>query len=179
MEQSIQEFKSSGLLKAERGDGFVFGALRNLGAGRAVLDVERCKRLVLAARPFKTVFHRAFDEMVGSYNPGTESDARAPEWEATLRDLVGYGFDGILTSGGPGNAIQNADVLERIQEKAGDGIEIIVGGGVRSSSVQKLALQLKLQEKKGRAWVHSSCLTTTGSEQVDVKEVRDILTQLV
>jgi copper homeostasis protein len=192
MEQSIQDFKGSGLLVEARGDGFVFGVLEELGtgartgqttdgaqelrSGQVVLGVESCKRLVRAAQPYKTVFHRAFDEIVGF----GQGDSQLLEWEKTLRVLCCCGFDGVLTSGGPGSAIQNVETLEKIMEKAPDSIEIIVGGGVRGANVGELGRRLKLQERKkaGGSWVHSSCLTAEGSELVDAQEVANIMKQV-
>ncbi|KAI0130055.1 CutC family protein [Xylariales sp. AK1849] len=187
MEQSIRAFKASGLMRAARGDGFVFGILKQpdgalaadegveSGSGRVTLDVDRCRRFVEAARPFETVFHRAFDEIIGC-DPGTSR--QTPGWETTLQDLVSCGFDGVLTSGGPGNAINNILTLEQVIEMAGDSIEIIVGGGVRSTNVWELARRLKMGTQAEGSWVHSSCLTSKGTEDVDRKEVEDIMAHL-
>lgn len=63
MVAAIGEFKTSGLMSVERGDGFVFGCLRGRrGEGEEGLevDVPRNSELVKAAQPFPTVFHRAF-----------------------------------------------------------------------------------------------------------------------
>jgi copper homeostasis protein len=177
MEQSIRMFRSSRMIKENRGDGFVFGVLRDAGIEKAVpasagshvvLDVDNCRRLAEAAKPYKTVFHRAFDELVPS-----------GEFAAALKDLAAHGIDGILTSGGPGNAGGNIVELDRILEDAGDRIEIIVGGGVRSSNVGELTQRLRLLQDRTRShWVHSSCLTRAGSENVDRGEVEAILKEL-
>ncbi|KAK7964248.1 CutC family protein [Apiospora saccharicola] len=185
MVRSIEVFKASGTMRVGRGDGFVFGALATTeaeGNGRIVLQTGTVKRLVAAARPFKTVFHRAFDDIVGCDGANSSND-EAPEvvaeWENALASLVQMGVHGILTSGGPGNAAQNSAALSKIIAKAGQSIEIIPGGGVRSSNVRELCAQLDIgRQKVGKiSWVHSSCLTG-GKDDVDVAEVQKILGEI-
>lgn len=171
MEVSINEFKTWGLLKPDRGDGFVFGSLKEGAEGEGsgvVLDVETCKRFAEMAKPYKAVFHRAFDELVA-----------AGHWQEALDELVACGFDGVLTSGGPGDAVDNVAGLDRILEAAGERIEIIVGGGVRSTNIGALSQDLQLGSRaQPSSWVHSSCLTKAGSEEVDDAEVSAILEAL-
>lgn len=186
MRESILAFKQSGLLDAGRGDGFVLGVLRRAGGGGArqvAVDLERNAELVDLARPFKTVFHRAFDDVVGSSAllHGQEGhdgqDRLLGAWQAALDDVVSCGFDGILTSGGPGDAPRNATVLKDIKTSAEGRVEIIVGGGVRNSDVRALALALYLNTCP--IWLHSSCLTSESApEVVDGQEVQAILQEL-
>ncbi|KAK6086231.1 CutC family protein [Seiridium cupressi] len=175
MEQSIYEFKSSGLLSEERGDGFVFGVLCEIGndeatnfkSASAVLALDSCTRLANAAKPYKTVLHRAFDELV-----------RSGTWREALGQLVGCGFDGVLTSGGPGNAVDNMENLDRILEEAGDRIEIILGGGVRSTNAGRLVRSLRADTRARLPWAHSSCLTRKGTEMVDTGEVASVVAEI-
>ncbi|KAI1840103.1 hypothetical protein JX265_008529 [Neoarthrinium moseri] len=186
MEQAIRDFKASGMMSEPRGDGFVFGVLNAPNAQavvgtdasrsrHAAIDVDSCRRLVNAARPFKAVFHRAFDEVVGR---AYDADTRALLWESGLGDLIAVGFDGILTSGGLGNALENVETLDRIFRKAGDGVEVIIGGGIRSTNVGHIRRTLGLGSGTTTSWMHSSCITVSGSEQVDGNEVKRILEEL-
>lgn len=59
MKAAVCAFRDSGLLRRERGDGFVFGVLRAAGAA-VVVDVERNRELVGLAGGLPCVFHRAF-----------------------------------------------------------------------------------------------------------------------
>ncbi|KAI4860549.1 hypothetical protein F4820DRAFT_436523 [Hypoxylon rubiginosum] len=187
MEVVIRRFKETGLLNEERGDGFVFGILKEeplLGnessthLRRCWVDKDRCNRLVAAARPFKTVFHRAFDEIVSCDNGGQDINERHA-WKTGLDDLAACGFDAILTSGGLGNAIQNVALLEAIVTRAEHlHIEIIAGGGVRRHNVKEISQSLGLNESKLSAFVHSACLSGVGSEHIDAEEVVAILSQL-
>ncbi|KAI6080436.1 hypothetical protein F4821DRAFT_59255 [Hypoxylon rubiginosum] len=187
MEVAIQSFKRTGWLNKERGDGFVFGILKedpptskesSAQLRRCWVDKERCSRLVTAAQPFKTVFHRAFDEIVSCDDEGQDISER-DAWKIGLSDLAICGFDAILTSGGLGNAIQNVALLESIVTRAeGFNIEIIAGGGIRRHNVKEISQHLKLKERKISGFVHSACLSSVGSEDIDVEEVEAILSQL-
>ncbi|KAK8116581.1 CutC family protein [Apiospora kogelbergensis] len=182
MARSIEAFKESGAMRAERGDGFVFGTLSAVGTegggggSKVVLQAETMQRLVAAARPYKTVFHRAFDDIVGCDDSSAEDGVT--EWGKTLELLIQMGVDGILTSGGPGNASQNIATLSEIMTMAGDSIEIIAGGRVRSANVGELCSQLNMERGGGRtSWVHSSCLTG-GKDEVNVAEVQAIMGEI-
>lgn len=68
MEEAMRLWQESGLMDEERGDGFVFGALKTKeeeeeggtgGKGMRV-DVDKNRRLVNVAAPYLCVFHRAF-----------------------------------------------------------------------------------------------------------------------
>lgn len=179
MRVDIARFVESGLLDAERGDGFVFGILAE-DASRAgcVVDTRRCGILVEAAHPFKTVFHRAFDEVV-SCGALTDADQGRQPWQVALDDLARCGFDGILTSGGLGTAPENADVLDRVLNYASKlDIEIIVGGGVRSKNIPDLIRTLGLRGRSQRVLMHSSCLPPGETEKVDSVEAGAILKHL-
>lgn len=101
--------------------------------------------------------------------------------EEALSDLAICGFKGLLTSGGPGRAIDNIDTVSRIVRAAPQSLrEIIVGGGVRSSNVRELAEALVPQGREPSPmtpviWFHSSCLTNAvAGEKLDEEEFRSI-----
>ncbi|KXJ88804.1 copper homeostasis CutC domain-containing protein [Microdochium bolleyi] len=196
------------------------------------IDDVTCARLVAAARPFVCVFHRAFDVLVTAAAAGqkrhsvvagiTTAAARSlpdPVLPLTnlLRRVRDLGFAGILTSGGLGNAVDHVSptsgdgghdgFLAEIMKLADViGLEIIVGGGVRSVNVAGILRGLRHStttaaalpesvhgdsdeagKKRGlgaaektplHPWVHSSCLTTKGSENVNGDEVTRIIQAL-
>lgn len=178
MEALIGEFKASGLMQVARGDGFVFGVLRPTHCQRISLHDEAVARLAAASRPYKAVFHRAFDVLVSRSADAVATAGATPEWQRAMHHLIACGVDGILTSGGIGNAEENNQALDHIRKEAGDKIELIVGGGVRSNNIGKLRTHLGLVARAhgDDPWVHSSCLTTHGDETVDETEVLRILT---
>jgi copper homeostasis protein len=167
MKAGIQLFKDSGYLSVERGDGFVFGILRAVGGagGGLLVDVEGNSELVRLASPFRCVFHRAFDEVLGGCG------SKVGE---TIRSVKVCGFDGILTSGGPGFAVDNIHVLAHVvNAAAAEHIEVIVGGGLRSSNARVLRETLPRPEGS-RVWFHSSCLTKQCGDVVDADELNSL-----
>lgn len=105
--------------------------------------------------------------------------------EEALANLSLCGFQGLLTSGGPGRAIENIATVAHIIRAArasGQSLrEIIVGGGVRSSNMRELAETLPRGQSSQAAaaglsvWFHSSCLTEPSvSDEVDGEELRRI-----
>ncbi|KAK4178732.1 copper homeostasis CutC domain-containing protein [Triangularia setosa] len=172
MKSALLEFKESPLMDKERGDGFVFGILKRSSsdAQRLVVDRERTAELRRLAGPdFKCVFHRAFDLVISTAGDGSGWKDEL-EWLETQKMAI-------LTSGGRGNANDNANVLGKIlYETAWTGQELIVGGGVRSESLGSLldgmgglgkVLAVTAIRAVGMV-LHSSC-----SEDVDGKMVFD------
>jgi copper homeostasis protein len=90
--------------------------------------VTRCKELakpragILNRR--ENVFHRAFDLV--------------PDPFEALEILIDLGFNRILTSGGAPTALEGADMIKELIDKADSRIEIIPGGGVRSTNVKSI-----------------------------------------
>ncbi|KAK3325560.1 CutC family protein [Apodospora peruviana] len=206
MREVIVRFTQSGLLKAASGDGFVFGVLRKGEDGRkrrVEVDVARNAELVNLARPFAAVFHRAFDDVVGETDVAEKEEEEEEEEETEVRrvleDVRSCGFGGILTSGGPGNALDrdNAAMLGRIIRLAAiagreNAVEIIVGGGVRSENIRALMSSLVGVEPAaerggdgdatgvlGGVWFHSSCLLDrNGVRSFDGEEVQGLVKAL-
>ncbi len=119
MEISIREFNQSDA------DGFVFGALNQ----ESMPDENACKLLLENAAGKPCIFHRAFDEVSNQ--------------EKALEQLQHWGFAGVLTSGGPGNAKENTERLIAIQSWCEPNFQLIVGGGVRSDHLESLASKLQ------------------------------------
>jgi copper homeostasis protein len=185
MRDAIRRFKACGHLRAERGDGFVFGVLTEGEEGEEeglAVDVDANRELVRLARPFPCVFHRAFDDVLGSSSSSGGTGPSAAAAERALRTVAACGFDGVLTSGGPGRAADNAGALSLVLRRAPAGLEVIVGGGVRSSNARALRGALLCGGDGGpappggaRVWLHSSCLTARSGGEVDEEEVARIV----
>ncbi|OHF02852.1 CutC family protein [Colletotrichum orchidophilum] len=179
MLRDVEAFRP--MLRADRGDGFVFGVLKRssgdegsaVGGVVVVVDVERNRRLVEAAGGLACSFHRAFDDVI-------RDGAAAGTIAKGVRDLAACGFGGVLTSGGPGNAAANRGALEEVVREASEvgktagakGLEVIIGGGVRRENVGELVGGFK---GDGSVWAHSSCLT---EGEVDDEEAMGILERL-
>lgn len=108
------------LIKELGYEGVVIGALDEKGN----LDVEKIKAMMKAGEGMKFTFHRAID---ACNNP--------LEALATLVDL---GFDKVLTSGCKPKAVDGIDMIRQMQEKFGDKIRIMAGGGVNVGNVMKI-----------------------------------------
>ena len=148
MKRYLQSFKTSSVV-----DGFVFGIL----AANKRVDEERNRQLVELAAPLPCTFHRAIDEV--------------DDLDAAVETIIECGFKSILTSGGKKSAREGANEVARLQEKYGDRIHLILGGGIRSSNA------VDLKSETGLGWVHSAAITREG-EMVDEEEVRSMVTLL-
>lgn len=147
MKQDIKQLKALGV------DGFVFGILNQDSS----VNKEQNLELVQLASPLSCTFHRAFD-VVNSIEQG-------------LEEVIECGFQTILTSGRGKNVEEGILDLELIQKLAGDRIEIMPGGGLRSSNIKLL------QEKLQPTFYHSSAITdqTETANPEEIKELKNFL----
>lgn len=102
-------------------DGLVFGCLRPDGS----VDMEAMSVLMEAAGDTPVTFHRAFDH--------TNDPFKA------LEDIISLGCTRILTSGCRPTALEGAELLAGLVEKAGDRIIIMPGCGVREGNIAEIA----------------------------------------
>ncbi|TDP00815.1 copper homeostasis protein CutC [Flavobacterium sp. 245] len=147
MKQDIKQYKKLGV------DGFVFGILKSNGK----VNKKQNRELVHLAHPLSCTFHRAFD-VVDSIEKG-------------LEDVIDCGFKTILTSGRGKNVEEGIFDLELIQELAKDRIEIMPGGGLRSSNIKLL------QDRLTPTYYHSSAITDKSeiANPEEIKELRNFL----
>jgi len=147
MKQDIKQYKKLGV------DGFVFGILKPNGK----VNKKQNKELVHLAHPLSCTFHRAFD-VVDDFKKG-------------LEDVIDCGFKTILTSGRGKNVEEGLLDLEKIQKFAKDRIEIMPGGGLRSSNIKFI------QDKLEPTFYHSSAITnqTETANPEEIKELKNFL----
>lgn len=112
LKTQISNFESIGV------KGFVFGSIKNNS-----LDKVALQQLIQSSN-LPCTLHRAFDKTENLFQ--------------TLEDAIEIGFKRILCSGGKGNAIDNIEMLKKLNEKAAGRIRIMPGGGVRSTNIEKL-----------------------------------------
>lgn len=101
-------------------DGFVFGILDNENR----LDIKRMKELIDLAYPLKSSIHRAVDVAV--------------DFKEKIPELIDIGFIRILTSGQKDKAYQGLDLINNIQKKYGDKIEIMAGSGLSFENIREV-----------------------------------------
>jgi copper homeostasis protein len=109
--------------KAAGADGVVIGAL----TPDADIDMALCARLVEASRPLSVTYHRAFDV------------TRDPE--AAFEDVITLGADRLLTSGAAPTALEGAELIARLVEKAAGRIVVMPGGGVNERTAARVVAQ--------------------------------------
>ena len=126
-------------LKSLKVDGFVFGILDE----NDEINTLQNKELVELAKPYPCTFHRAFD--------------RAKDLETSLEKVIGCGFTTILTSGQKPNVSEGRENLKKLVELSAGRIEILVGGGLRSTNIKEI------REFTQAQYFHSSAITDGGA----------------
>jgi copper homeostasis protein len=119
-EQAVMR-RDAAALVAAGADGLVFGALRDDQS----VDAPFCAELVTLCAGRQAVFHRAFD--------------LTPDPFAALEILIELGVTRVLTSGQAASALDGAEVIRDLRERAAGRIEILPGGGVRAGNIGELA----------------------------------------
>jgi len=125
-------------------DGIVTGILNKDGT----VDMERNSQLINMARQhgLAATFHRAFDFCVNQ--------------ERALEEIIGMGFERILTSGGKSTAMEGASIIRNLVKQANGRILIMPGGGITEHNVADLVRYTNATE------VHSSVRSIVKSEML-------------
>lgn len=108
------------------------------------VDVDACRRLIDACAGRPAVFHRAFD--------------RTADLGRSLDQLIALGFSRVLTSGGAASANDGIATLSKLLLRAAGRIEVLPGGGVRSSNAAAILAATGCEQ------LHSSGRIATGEE---------------
>jgi len=114
-------------------DGVVIGMLRRDGT----VDEKRSGELVRIAHQYTmgVTFHRAFDRCVDLFQ--------------AMETIIELGCERILTSGGYDTAIEGAEVIRSLTEKAGGRIIIMPGSGITPENMANLILKTGANELHG------------------------------
>ena len=121
-ENELREMVSDIQAAKELGaDGLVFGCLCPDGS----VDMKAMAVLMEAAGDTPVTFHRAFDHTSDPFK--------------ALEDIISLGCTRILTSGCRPTALEGADLLAQLVEKASDRIIIMPGCGVREGNIAEIA----------------------------------------
>jgi copper homeostasis protein len=140
MQSDIQYFK------ARQVDGFVFGILNE---DLSINEIQN-KLLVQLAHPLPCSFHRAFD--------------RSGDFVSNLKAVIDCGFKTILTSGSKSSAIDGLLQLKELIRLSESKIEIMPGGGVRSSNIALL------KENLDTVYFHTSAILQ--EDMADTNEIK-------
>jgi copper homeostasis protein len=147
MKSEIETIKKIGI------NGFVFGILRE----DQTIQIEQNSELVALASPLPCSFHRAFDAVT--------------HYEHALEDVISCGFTTLLTSGTFSNVMEGKDVLKQLVVQAQNRIQIMPGGGLRSTNISEL------NERVNANWYHSSAITD-GTETASPEEISQLKKKL-
>ena len=109
-------------------DGVVIGILKPDG----MVDVERTRALIAAARPMSVTFHRAFD--------------MTPDPLAALDTLISLGVERLLTSGQERSALEGSELINLLIRKSQHKIIIMPGGGITERNIARLRRETGGQE---------------------------------
>ncbi|MEO0038021.1 MAG: hypothetical protein RIQ59_1232 [Bacteroidota bacterium] len=129
MKHSIIELKNTGI------DGFVFGILTQDNN----IDVLRNSELVALANPLPCTFHRAIDN--------------TNDYFEAIKTCIEIGFKTILTSGYESKIDWGMETVQEAVLRFGNQIQIMPGGGLRSSNA------LKIKEITKATYFHTSGIT--------------------
>ena len=136
---------------------------RELGAAGVVLgvldtsraiDVRATRELAASARDLPITFHRAIDE--------------SPDLLASIDTLASLGIARVLSSGGAATALEGADTLRAMVQRAGRSVSIVAGGSVRAGNVAELVRRTGVRE------VHARC----GGDAERIAAIARALSQL-
>jgi copper homeostasis protein len=136
MRRDIQLCKELGV------DGVVLGMLTKYGS----VDVPRTAELIALARPMSVTFHRAFDLCADPMK--------------ALDDLLQLNVHRVLTSGQQETALQGAELIKKLSERAAGKLIIMPGGGVTPANVQELVNNTGVSE------VHASVRRSLKSDML-------------
>ena len=131
-------------------DGIVLGAL----TVDAQVAVDPMRALLDAAGAMPSTFHRAFD--------------LTPDLGRSLEDLMALGVKRVLTSGGAAKALDGVPDIAALVKRAGGGVMVMAGGGVREENVQEIV------HRTGVAEVHvrGTRLATRGNSGREALRLR-------
>lgn len=126
MKEDIKKCKEIGVA------GVVFGVLTK----DKKIDFDNMRELVELAKPMSITFHKAIDEIE---NPLDE-----------IENLERLGVDRILTSGKSDTALEGAELLNRMIEKCGEKLKIVVCGKVTKENIDEVKKKIPNMEYHGK-----------------------------
>ena len=151
MKDLINRIKKMGV------NGLVFGVLKKDNT----LDLERNIILKNLSGRCEVTFHRAFDQM-------------AHPFTSTL-NLIGLGFQRILTSGQMNYAIEATEFLADIIHLAGNQVVIMPGSGITSNNISMLHSLVKAKEYHTSAKMVDSNGNYLGVDPHEVRKIKSLI----
>ena len=136
--------------------GIAVGILQTDGS----IDLPRCRRLrETVSDRAAVVFHRAFD--------------MTPDPFVALEQLIDLGFTRVMTSGGARTALDGADVICQLIERARERIAILPAGGIAPANVRELVARTGCRQVHGS--FRERCSPNGATDVSAVAAVRELL----
>lgn len=126
----LSDIEAAGSLGAQ---GVAVGALKQTGE----IDLDAMRRMVAAAGSLPVTFHRAFDS--------------TPDLPIALDQLIGLGVTRVLTSGGAPTALEGANAIAHLVDRAAGRITVMAGGRIREDNVREVVTRTGVAEVHARA----------------------------
>lgn len=150
--------KDAKLLLDNGADGIVFGFLKD-----NKVDVSRTSKMVELIHSYnrQAIFHKAFDEI--------------EDLDEALAALVDLRIDRVLTGGGQDSdhIVEGSKIIGKLQEKYGDKIELLPGGGVRIHNIEEVVKNANSHQ------IHmTSKKTMNGYFCLDEDQLKELLSKL-
>ena len=137
-------------------DGLVFGALNDNSDVHVQFGTHFCELARRHHPDCELVFHKAFDQ--------------TREWPTALDQIIECGFDRVMTSGQSPSALEGVENLAAMIRHAGENLEILPAGGVRSENAGRLI------SETGCNQLHGSFRKSEGP--MDREEEADFIDQI-
>lgn len=100
------------------------------------IDFEVLSQLVELAKPMEVTFHKAIDEL--------------EDPTLVIDELINIGVKRILSSGTKLTALEGKDMLNKMIEKAGDRLTIVVAGKVTKENLPEISSLIPSKEYHGK-----------------------------
>ena len=157
----VSDVKSCNLLGVK---GVVVGALTKNNE----IDIPAIKAMIESVQELDFTFHRAFDDI--------------GDWKKAMDLLIQLKFKRILTSGGKKSINEGFDIAKEMVKYANGRIEIMIGGGVNSENIRKIAEEIKPTaiHFSGTTLIKQVSKSIFSSDYLEINEekVKTILAQL-
>jgi copper homeostasis protein len=129
-------------------DGVVFGILE----GDGTVDMKRTRSLRERIGTRQAVFHRAFDV--------------TPDPFRALEELIDLGITRVLTSGQKNAAPDGAELIAKLNERAGGRIEVLPGAGLTADNVRQFVAQTQCRQVHMTAFSTQRDTSTLGNSAI-------------
>ncbi len=98
----------------------------------STIDRDQMAALAALASPLQLTFHKAFDRVCDPLG--------------SLDTLIALGVDRVLTSGGCATALEGANALAALVDRAGGRLSVMAGGRLDATGVERVIRQGKVHE---------------------------------